>query len=321
MNKSQIVIDAIHKFPALPAKTISRYILAEYGMYFDGDLEKIRDMVRYRLGSHGDRNRERIGDGVIKRAPATMPRTWRRTRGEYHLDPGKWLVLSDIHVPYHEPKALEAAFEYGKAQNVDGVLLNGDAQDCAAVGMWSSTVKRNFDGEVESFIEFLDYLDQEFPNAKKVYKPGNHEYRLPRMYANKAPELIGMPLMAMDVVLGLEYRGIEFLEYKQIVMAGKLAILHGDEYKMSTAVNPARGLFLKAKTYAACGHFHSTSEHSTRNVHGDLISTWSFGCLCDMSPDYAPYNDWNWGFAVVTVDKSGKFKVDNRKILPDGEVV
>jgi len=41
-----------------------------------------------------------------------------------------------------------------------------------------------------------------------------------------------------------------------------------------------------------------------------------------MHPDYAPYGtNWNWGFAIVNVEKNGNFEVVNRRILPNGKVV
>jgi hypothetical protein len=42
---------------------------------------------------------------------------------------------------------------------------------------------------------------------------------------------------------------------------------------------------------------------------------------CDLNPDYAPYGNWNWGFALVDVEKNGNFTVENHRILPSGAVV
>ena len=231
-------------------------------------------------------------------------------------------MLSDVHVPFHEPKPLEAAVQYGQAEAVTGIFLNGDFQDCASEGFWP-TAKRDFNREVEDVIDALDWLRNEFPGKPIVYKPGNHEYRLPQLFVRKVPELAESPLAAMETVIGFEERGIEFLDYHQIVMAGKLPIIHGHEVmNINRMVNPARGLFLRAKTFAACSHCHSTSEHTPKNIHGEILTCWSFGCLCDLNPDYNPIgNDWNWGFAIVNVEKNGDFEVVNRRILPNGKVV
>jgi predicted phosphodiesterase len=323
-NKTEIIKEAIRKFGHLPTRTIAHYVLFNFGEVFDGNAEAVRSAIRYRRGLNGERNRKGAVDLIPREAPAAMPKTWRRTRTPHSLSPGLWLVLSDVHIPFHEPKPLESAMRYGQQQKVTGVLLNGDIQDCAAVSFWPSANRKDFDREIELMIDFLDLLRQEFPKAEIVYKPGNHEYRLPRLYMSKVPELMGLTMgsAAIDAVLGLEHRGIEFLDYKQIVMAGKLPVLHGDEFNMiSRAVNPARGLFLKAKSYSLCGHCHTTSEHTERNISGTLLTTWSTGCLCDLSPDYNPYGNWNHGFALINVEKGGAFEVTNKRILPNGCVV
>jgi hypothetical protein len=57
-------------------------------------------------------------------------------------------------------------------------------------------------------------------------------------------------------------------------------------------------------------------------LKGELITTWSFGCLCDLEPEYNPYgNDWNWGFGLISIEKSGHFEVINLRVLPSGKVV
>lgn len=319
-NKKKIIKEALLKFPDLPTRAISRYIQYNNGDLFGNDLERIRGLVRYYRGSYGKAQRHcRIVD---YKGSIAIPPTWRMTRTSYNLKPGLWLIISDIHIPFHEPIPLETTIKYAQLQKVTGVLLNGDAQDCASVSFWPSARKRDFDKEIVMFIDFLNWLQYELPDAEFIYKPGNHEYRLPRLFQSKVPDLLGLPFAVVETVLHLEERNIEYLDYQQIVNAGKLPILHGHEIKgMSQAVNPARGLFLKAKSTALCGHFHSTSEHSAKTLLVKAIATWSTGCLCDLNPEYNPYgNNWNWGFALVHVEKDGMFEVENRRILPNGTI-
>jgi len=321
-RKSKVVKDAIRRFYHLPNRTIARHLIAKYPLLFENDLEKARFAVRYYTGKAGKDNLGKSGVDLIRDTPIKMPKTWRKKRTPYKLDVGLWLVLSDIHVPFHEPKPLEAAIQQGHLEKVDGIFINGDLQDCAAVGFWPQA-RRDFNSEIEEVIDFLDFLRSEFPTEKIVYKPGNHEYRLPRYYLNKAPDLIDTPLSAMETIIGFEERNIEFLDYTQLVKAGLLPIVHGHEIRfLNKAVNPARGLFLKAKSFAACSHCHNTSQHTSKTIEGELLTTWSFGCLCDLEPEYNPFcNDWNWGFALINVEKNGDFEVVNRRILPSGQVV
>lgn len=322
-RKTDILKDAIRRFYHLPVRTIARTILNMHGELWDNDYEKIRSSVRYYMGKNGNKNRGKPPDiSLFRDSVVKMPQTWRKKVKPYHLPPGTYLVLSDVHIPFHEPKPLEAAIQAGQAEGVDGLFFNGDLQDCAAVSFWP-TAKRDFNKEVAAVIDTLDFLRHEFPKARFIYKPGNHEYRLPRLYVSKIPELAESPLSAMETAIGFEERQIEFLEYKQLVYAGELPIIHGHEVRfINRAVNPARGLFLRTKSYAACSHCHTTSEHTERDINDLILTTWSFGCLCDLSPEYNPLgNNWNWGFAIIHVEKDGNFEVVNRRILPSGKVV
>jgi predicted phosphodiesterase len=321
-NKKQVILEAIYRLNNFPTRSIARYLLDTYGNLFDNDFESIRSSVRYYRGESGDRQRKLCAT-LIKPAKETIPPTWNRKVKPYNLPVGKWLILSDLHVPFHEIKPIESAIAYGQKEKVTGVLLNGDFQDCQAVTYWPSVVRKNFMGEVMLVIQMLDFIRQEFPKAKIIYKPGNHEYRLPRYYASNAPEMIGNPLLAMETMIDFEGRGIDFLDYFQRINAGKLPIYHGHEFKtLSTAVNPARGLFLKAKKWAAVSHYHRTSEHTDTDVDDVYLTTWSFGCLSNLHPEWMPVgSNWNHGCAIVEVEKNGDFEVKNRRILANGKVV
>lgn len=316
--KRKVVLDTIDRFPTLGNRTLARIVMHDYGDLFENNIEKVRTIIRYHRGSMGEVNRK-----YARKEKVEMPLSWSGERIPYHLKPGTWLIMADLHVPFHSMKAVESALSYAKKQNITGILIAGDWQDCASVSFWSFARKRDFDKEMEIFIDFVDFLCAEFPDTEIVYQQGNHEYRLPRYYQMKAPELIGIPLASIESVLGFEERGIEQLDYLQLVMAGKLPILHGHEVnKIAYTVNPARGLFIKIKSWGMCAHVHRTTEHSERDIHDTLLTTWTVGCLCDLSPDYNPYtNNWNWGFAIVNVEKDGNFEVQNKRMLSSGKVV
>lgn len=328
-TKTQIIRDSIRRFQHLPKRTIARHIINTYPDLFrekDGQIysiDRMRDLVRYHMGKNGEKNRDHVGDQAIitDNQKIQMPRTWIRKVKPHYLPPGLWLILADAHVPFHEPLPLEQAIKYGQAQKVDGVFILGDLQDCSSLTYWPNA-RRDFNKEVEEVIDAIDFIRQEFPKQKIVYKPGNHEYRLPRRFVEKLPELADAPLAAIETSLGFEERNIEFLDYFQKVYAGKLPMIHGHEVQhINRMVNPARGLFLRAKSWAACAHCHTTSEHTSTTIEGDYLTCWSFGCLCNLHPEYNPFgNDWNWGFGLVNIEKDGDFEVENRRILPSGDI-
>jgi len=237
----------------------------------------------------------------------------------YIIDgPAKILVMSDIHIPYHDEAAVAAAIAYGRKNKTDTLLLNGDICDFFALSRWETDPReRDFETERDKTVQFFGHIRSLFPKAPIVWKLGNHEERYQSYMMQKAPEIFGLPEFDIAAIFHTEEYGIEVVKEMRPVHAGKLPIVHGHEYKfaISNPVNPARGLFLKAKTSALCGHHHQRSEHSEKDLHEKQHTTYSTGCLCNLRYKYAPINNHSHGFAVVTVEADGGWHVDNRKII------
>lgn len=162
--------------------------------------------------------------------------------------------------------------------------------------------------------EFLHWLRWAFPKIPIIYREGNHEMRLRRYVVTRAEALADLPGMTLQELLELGRHGIEYIQDKRIVRLGRLNTLHGHELPRGGGINPARYAFLKATDTVIVGHWHRTSHHVERSLSGRSISTWSVGCLCELSPDYMPYGQSNHGFALVEVDRSGEFAVQNFRV-------
>jgi hypothetical protein len=126
----------------------------------------------------------------------------------------------------------------------------------------------------------------------------------------------------VDLQLGKIFRtdelGIKIINSKQRAKFGSLNVIHGHEFGESvfSPVNPARGLFLRAKASILAGHNHQTSSHHENDLNGKPTACFSTGCLCDLEPDYRPFafTKWNHGFAIVEVDGK-EFYVHNYRII------
>jgi predicted phosphodiesterase len=233
------------------------------------------------------------------------------------------LVLSDIHIPFHDLDALTTALEYGAARNPDVILLNGDILDCYDISRFMKEQDRpSIVDEIGMGIEFLTLLREQFPKARIIYKLGNHEERMRNYILKNAPEFGNLEALEFHSLLRFEKLGIERVD-RQIIKAGKLNILHGHEMgeAIFSPVNPARGFFLKAKANTLVGHYHQSSHHSEGDLNGNKVGVWSTGCLCSLSPEYRPYafTKWKHGFAYVTVDNDGTFIVENKEVI-DGRI-
>jgi predicted phosphodiesterase len=288
-------------------------------------------MVRRLRGSQGVRNRtvtqteadER--DEFDPRKQYTLPKGVKELGdwGAEEVDtPGWWLVMSDIHVPFHDATVIRKCVSEAKKSKIAGVLLNGDLMDCFAVSHWQKDPrKRDFAKELRTTQEFLGWIRQQFPKARMIYKHGNHDERYQLWMELKAPELLDIPEFDLAEISHASRHGYETVKDKRPVKLGKLWTLHGHEYARTPfgPVNPARGLFMRAKVSAMCGHLHQTSQHSESDLSGELVSCWSTGAMCDLHPLYAPLNKWNHGDAMVHVGLHGEYEVNNRRVV-DGKV-
>jgi hypothetical protein len=240
-----------------------------------------------------------------------------------HIDTaGTWLVLGDCHFPFHDKCTIELAVEEARRRNAVGVLLNGDILDCAEVSVHEKDVDAlDLVDEVEIGKQFLAWLRGRLPRARLIYRSGNHEDRIPRYFAANAPALQKLAGTLADW-LKLSDIGGEWVTDKRIIQLGKLNVIHGHEFRggAGSGVNPARGLYLKARSVAMCGHHHRTSEHHARNIRDHYEAAWSVGCACYIHPRWLPLNDWNHGFALVAVASDGTFAVENKRVF-GGKIV
>jgi predicted phosphodiesterase len=323
----EIVRDLLRRFPTSPSKTLAGIAYRDNPTVFL-HAESARDAVREIRGAKGPARKLKYATADLIRPPqqpgdpfAQIPegKTHFKEWGAFRITgPANALILSDIHIPYHDKAPLVATLNYGRKNGADTIILNGDTADFFSVSKWEKDPrKRKLKEEIETVRMFLVELRKLFPKARIIFKDGNHEERWTSYLYCKAPEIVDMPEFELPEVLKFKDAGIEdYVTDKRCIRLGNLNVIHGHEYRfaISNPVNPARGLFLRAKAHALCAHFHQKSEHSEKNVEQKTIATWSTGCLCGMHPDYAPYNNWSHGFAMVQVDKDGGFEVQNKYI-------
>lgn len=139
------------------------------------------------------------------------------------------LVISDVHVPYHDP-VTKKVYQLGKDIEVDKVVINGDFLDCGEISRYTKSYK------LKSFREELDAGKRELDKILEitedvVYVGGNHDRdRLKKYVRERAPALEGLvdedgrELLSIDKLLGMEERGIKFIddrfwEYKGILFS------------------------------------------------------------------------------------------------------
>lgn len=329
--KNEIIRNYLRRFPNTQSMTIAKKIYTENSEHFT-DVENVRTMVRHIRGLKGKSAKKYLKDKsfVVKKfslknpynlpkSDATEPKVF--TLPKQH---NKILVLSDLHIPYHDIQAITTALDYGKKQGINTILINGDLIDFYQISRFTNLErKRSVKDELEITKEFLSILNKVFPKVPIYFLKGNHDNRLEYYLATKAPELLDVSEFRLKDLLEAEKHNMQIFDDTTLIKAGKLSITHGHLLLRGvfSPVNPARGSFLRAKASVLIGHSHKVSTHTETTINSKTIACYSTGSLCELCPSYQPFaNNFMHGFAYVETYRGGLYSVKNIQIV-DGKII
>jgi predicted phosphodiesterase len=323
--KSDIAKEYLMKFPNTANLTLAKKIYAENKSVYT-NLEQVRTHIRILKGANGTRHKKKSHIEFRKEFEALkkdLPKGESERIHPYKLPKTskKILIISDLHIPYHNDDAVFAALEYGLDQKVDTIIINGDLIDFATISRHEKDMrKRSVKYEIDCTRVFLKGLRAMFPKALIVWSYGNHDLRYDKYIMQKAPEIFDIELIQLHELLKLRDLNIIKIDSTQYIYAGKLAIFHGHETGLTSGgVNPARSLRLKLNKSAVTSHFHRETKDMGKNLDEHPYSCFSIGCLCDLHPAYMPINMWTHGFGYLELNDKGDYNFNLKSII-DGKV-
>lgn len=324
-SKGSLVLKYLSEYPEhLPSLTLAKIIYKECSTIFNS-VEQVRTIVRHYRGNMGD----------VKRSQTTTKKYYRDNgkSGFYIPSPesqdytpyvlnvkqNNIGILSDFHIPNHREEPIRIAVEYLKKKKINTLILNGDVMDNTPFTRHggqppsAEETKRWF----EVTERFLESLRDYFPKADIIWTEGNHDAWMSRWMGEHAYMFGKDPYFTLQERLHLEEYQIKYIPQTRYVQAGKLVVVHGHHLikGIIAPVNAARGLIMKSKVPTIIGHVHVDSQHTETDLHGHITTCWSTGCLCTLTPEYQPMGGKAChGFAHVTVESDGNFKVNNMRI-------
>lgn len=209
------------------------------------------------------------------------------------------LILSDVHIPYHDHGALAVAMEFAKDYRPDVIVLNGDILDGHNV---SSHPREKhgvitFEDELAECRQFLRVLRHQHPKAVIYYTMGNHEDRLQRFLTNQAADLSSLPELSLDVLLDMAALSIQFVDARQKVKVGPVEVFHGTIIRKDGG-NSARATMMKRGGSVLMGHTHRLAVVRHTNKHGVAVAVEN-GHLSDADPTWTQDPDWQHGFTTI----------------------
>ena len=212
------------------------------------------------------------------------------------------LILPDCHVPYHDRRAWELALKVGQAIKCKHIIHLGDLADCYSVSSHSKNPTRASERRMKFEIESVRAAVREMNSlgaTNKVFIEGNHEDRLPRYLADKAPELYDLDALQIPQLFGLQ--GWVHRRYREDYKIGKLYAVHDIGYAGRYAAQRVLDTY---QHNVVSGHTHRLSYIVEGNAAGESHLSAVLGWLGDAkSADYMhrvkAMKDWQLAFGVA----------------------
>lgn len=228
-----------------------------------------------------------------------------------------YIVISDVHVPFHDHNAMEAVCSLARDVQPTGLVVAGDFLDFYELSSHNRASLANLEGKrisdtFEGANNVLGALQEAAgPQATDNYfLDGNHEDRLRRWLASGDNAVwIGDEAVDMDRRLGLRKRGFSYRPgYPEShVELGHLLVTHG---RWCTRNHAATHLdrFRKSVMY---GHTHTPQVHYGPAWKAQQVAI-GLGHLANVDSPAMSYaghpNGWCQGFAMVHVFKDSSFQ-------------
>ena len=209
------------------------------------------------------------------------------------------LFVPDAHHPFADMKAWALLLKVGKALKPKHLVVLGDLADFYAVSSHSKDPSRKalLKEEIEYIRYRLDELDA-LGATNKILVGGNHEDRLTRYLADKAPELFD--LVSIPDLLQLKARGWVYTQYKHATRLGKLRITHDVGVAGRYAAFKALDTFQHSSITA---HTHRMSYVVEGNAEGEQRLSANLGWLGDVTQigylhRFNALKFWSLGFGI-----------------------
>ncbi len=233
-------------------------------------------------------------EAVEETAPSTTPIRLDRKGGFLVA------VINDMHIPFHDPKIIEAVEGFLAEVQPDILFYDGDILDFYQISDFEKDPARlvKMQQDVDIVTEMFDRQAVLLPKTERWFIIGNHERRLQRLLWTKSPALSSLRCLTLDALLGLPERNIRLVDFEQgVIINGTFLVLHGDITSIHSGYTSKR-LYEKHGGCGIAGHCHRAGSYYKRDRFGTW-GWWENGCLCNLNPDWVQNPNWTQGFSLI----------------------
>jgi hypothetical protein len=243
----------------------------------------------------------------------------------------KIVVVSDLQVPYHSPRAVAAVCDFIADWKPDMLLNVGDDTDSPEVGRWNKAMAGEYAGTLQKNLDMTHDVHGQFRQALGKNKPyhvqrSNHGDRVETYVRKYAPALASLSMLTIEKLLRYDELNITYHRRLFEFLPGWV-LAHGDEGGLvQTPGGTAMGLVRRLGKSVICGHTHRMGmQHESRGFNGrtDILFGIEVGHLMDLSKaSYLKTGAANWMSGFVTLQVDGRDVYPSlHTVKPNGDLV
>lgn len=237
----------------------------------------------------------------------------------------RWMISSDQHIPYSNPKHLDLWFQVMRWYRPDVVDYLGDTSDQDCFSKYSIGTSNEFLNQVakpvsesiKPFIfeqerpvgEFYAQTRKMRPKADIFVALGNHDVRIFDYVDRKLPE--DREAMTPEALWGLDKLGIGYIHYGDMPKHryGDIHVHHGvavSQYAGESVRKDVENFgvsIIRGHSHRA-GSFFKTYE-LRNNGQGETLRGWEIGHMTDVKStgmSYTNVRNWQSGFMVGVIE-------------------
>ena len=226
------------------------------------------------------------------------------------------VVLSDLQIPYHDKRSVQAAIDFVRYYKPDELWCVGDELDAPEPSRWNKGMAGEYADTLQEGIDKTNEIMAAFRAAlgksKKFYiQRSNHTDRIDTYMRKYAPAFSSLKSLEIETLLGYDKLGVTYLHRMHELLPGWV-MAHGDEGALNrapgaTALNLAKSLGKSV----VCGHTHRVGlQHETRGFYGNTQTLFGLevGHMMDIKQaHYLTSGNANWQQGIgILVESKGK---------------
>jgi predicted phosphodiesterase len=224
-----------------------------------------------------------------------------------------YLIIPDLHIPFHCPKYLKLVTKILKHLRPNGIVQLGDALDFWQLSTYDKDParKNTIGDDIAEWNAVIGQWMALLPRNGEIHLlEGNHEFRLHRYVARHARDLheIVRPLPSLlnikerNAASSITVKWHPYTKWSSCRI-GDCTLLHGFYFNAHVAATN----LAKYRTNVICGHTHRL-QHVADGVHYSV----TLGHASDeIQTAHQPTpTGWTQALAILTVDDAGKTGVE-----------